>query len=39
MTDDEIVAAVAPNLQRYIDGDLARRSTRTGEAWQRRCAT
>ena len=23
MTDDEIVAAVAPNLQRYIDGDAA----------------
>jgi AcrR family transcriptional regulator len=23
MTDDELVAAVAPNLQRYIDGDLS----------------
>ncbi len=23
MTDDEIVAAVAPNLQHYIEGDLA----------------
>ena len=22
MTDDELVAAIAPNLQRYIDGDL-----------------
>ena len=22
MSDDEIVAAVAPNLQRYVDGDL-----------------
>jgi AcrR family transcriptional regulator len=25
MSDDEIVAAVAPNLQRYIEGDLGRR--------------
>ena len=24
MTDDEIVTAVAPNLQRYIDGDYRR---------------
>ena len=24
MTDDELVAAIAPNLQRYIDGDLDR---------------
>jgi hypothetical protein len=23
MSDDEIVAAVAPNLQRFIDGDIA----------------
>ena len=23
MSDDEIVAAVAPNLQRYIEGDIA----------------
>lgn len=23
MTDDELVVAVAPNLQRYIDGDLS----------------
>jgi len=25
MSDDEIVAAVAPNLQHYIEGDLGRR--------------
>ena len=25
MTDDELVAAVAPNLQHYIEGDLHRR--------------
>jgi hypothetical protein len=25
MGDDEIVAAVAPNLQHYIEGDLAKR--------------
>ncbi|HYJ55416.1 MAG TPA: TetR/AcrR family transcriptional regulator, partial [Mycobacterium sp.] len=24
MTDDEIVTAVAPNLQRYIEGDYRR---------------
>jgi hypothetical protein len=23
MTDDEIVAAIAPNLQRYVDGSLS----------------
>jgi hypothetical protein len=23
MTDDELVAAIAPNLQRYIDGEIA----------------
>ncbi|POX09772.1 TetR family transcriptional regulator, partial [Serratia marcescens] len=22
MTDDEAIAAIAPNLQRYVDGDL-----------------
>ncbi len=22
MTDDEVIAAIAPNLQRYVDGDL-----------------
>jgi len=22
MTDDEVVAAIAPNLQRYIEGDI-----------------
>jgi hypothetical protein len=23
MTDDEAIAAIAPNLQRYVDGELA----------------
>jgi hypothetical protein len=22
MSDDEVIAAIAPNLQRYVDGDL-----------------
>jgi AcrR family transcriptional regulator len=29
MSDDEVLAAVAPNLQRYIDGDLSAASTDT----------
>jgi hypothetical protein len=27
MAEDDLVAAVAPNLQRYIEGELAERAT------------
>jgi AcrR family transcriptional regulator len=30
MTEDEVLAAVAPNLQRYIEGDLTESPTATG---------
>jgi AcrR family transcriptional regulator len=37
MADDELVAAVAPNLQHYVEGDLARREPARGlndRTWQ-----
>jgi AcrR family transcriptional regulator len=39
MTDDEILSAVAPNLQRYVDGNIVTRETKKSSAMQSRKPT
>ena len=45
MTDDEVLAAMAPNIQRYVDGDIVKRhaksapKTRSGKPGQARRPT